>query len=155
MKKNLISPVITLLVIILFVYAALAKLSDYANFQFGLSESPLIAPFAGFLAWAIPAGELAIAVMLVWPPWRLAGLYASFFLMLLFTLYIGGMLLSGMDIPCSCGGILEHMSWGVHLVFNGVYVVLCALAIALEIKKRKSIKHLIYASGNLSKTVTD
>lgn len=137
MKKNLISPVIAVLVIILFVYAALAKLSDYANFKFGLSESPLIAPFAGFLAWAIPAIELAIAVMLVWPAWRLMGLYASFALMLLFTLYIGGMLLSGTDFPCSCGGVLEHMSWGVHLVFNAVYVILCAIGINLELKKRK------------------
>lgn len=141
MKRNLITPVIAVLVIILFVYAALAKISDYANFYFGLSESPLISPFAGFLAWALPASELAIAVMLAWPAWRLAGFFASFILMLLFTLYIGGLLLSGTDIPCSCGGVLEHMSWGVHLVFNGVYVILCAVGAMLELKKRKRVLH--------------
>lgn len=139
MKKNLITPVIAALVIILFVYAALMKLSDYANFQFGLSESPLIAPFAGFLAWAIPAGELCISIMLVWPAWRLAGFIASFILMLLFTLYIGGMLLLGTDIPCSCGGVLEDMSWGMHIVFNSVYVILCGIGINLELKKRKRV----------------
>ena len=155
MKRNLITPVIAILVIILFVYAALAKLTDYANFQFGLSESPIISPIAGFLAWAIPAGELVIAVMLVVPAWRLFGLIASFILMLLFTFYIGGMLMMGTDIPCSCGGILEDMSWGMHIVFNSVYVILIAIGMWLEYKKVKSIKHLIYASGNFSKTVTD
>ena len=139
MKKNLITPVIAVLVIILFVYAALAKLTDYANFKFGLSESPLIAPFAGILAWAIPAGELAIAAMLVLPAWRLTGLVASFILMLLFTLYIGGMLLMGTDIPCSCGCVLEDMSWGMHIVFNSLFVVLCAIGIQLELKKRKRV----------------
>ena len=140
MKRNLITPVISILVIILFVYAALAKLSDYANFKFGLSESPLIAPFAGFLAWAIPAGELAIAVMLAWPAWRLTGLIASFILMLLFTLYIGGLLLLGTDIPCSCGGVLEHMPWGVHLLFNIFYVILCAIGIKLEMQRRRNMQ---------------
>lgn len=141
MKRNLITLVIATLVFILFVYAALMKLTDYANFKFGISESPLIAPFAGFLAWAIPAGELAIAVMLVVPAWRLTGLVASFILMMLFTLYIGGMLLLGTDIPCSCGGVLEDMSWGVHVIFNAFFVVLCAIGIQLEIKKRKRVVH--------------
>lgn len=139
MKKSLITPVIAALVVILFVYAALSKLTDYTNFKFGLSESPIIASFAGFLAWAIPVGELAIAVMLVVPAWRLMGLIGAFVLMLLFTLYIGGMLAMGTDIPCSCGGVLEHMSWGVHLVFNFLYVVLCAIGIMLELKKRKRV----------------
>ncbi len=139
MKKNLITLVIATLVIILFVYAALSKLTDYANFQFGLSESPIIASFAGFLAWAIPVGELAIAVMLAVPAWRLTGLVSSFILMVLFTLYIGGMLLLGTDIPCSCGGVLEEMSWEMHVIFNAFFVVLCAVGIQLELKKRKRV----------------
>lgn len=130
---------IAALVIILFVYAALAKVMDYSNFQFGLSESPLIAPFAVILSWAIPVSELIIAVMLAIPAWRLIGFYAAFVLMLLFTLYIGGLLAVGTEIPCSCGGVLEHMSWGVHLVFNAVYVVLCGIGIQLELKKRKRL----------------
>ena len=121
-KSNAAIVIICTLIIILFVYTASAKLLDYYNFQFGLSESPFIAPFANLLAWAVPAGELLIAVMLVIPVMRLAGLYASGILMSLFTVYIAAMLLFGSDIPCSCGGIVEEMSWGAHIVFNSVFV---------------------------------
>ncbi len=98
--------IISLLLILLMVYAALAKLNDYDNFRFGLSESPIIAPFAGILVWAVPATELLIAAMLALSFLRLAGLYASFVLMLLFTLYIVVMLSFYDHIPCSCGGCI-------------------------------------------------
>lgn len=150
MTRKLFVGIVALLHIILFVYAAWAKLADYTNFQFGLSESPYIASFAGFLAWAVPALEFLIAVLLFLPVTRLAGLYASFLLMLAFTIYIGVMLLSGLEIPCSCGGILEDMSWEVHLVFNSVFVVLSGIAIYLETKHRRTFKHLSYAKRDFS-----
>ncbi|HEX6431552.1 MAG TPA: MauE/DoxX family redox-associated membrane protein [Niastella sp.] len=141
-KSNVAIVIICTLIIALFVYASTAKLLDYYNFQFGLSESPFIAPFANILAWAVPASELIIAGMLVIPALRLTGLYASFLLMLLFTVYIAAMLLSGSDIPCSCGGILENMSWGAHIVFNSAYVVLAAYGIYLQRKKRRTAAYL-------------
>lgn len=136
-KSNVAIGIICTLNIVLFVYAATAKLLDYYNFQFGLTESPFIASFAGILAWAVPASELIIAGLLVAPATRLAGLYASFVLMLLFTIYIAAMLLFGSEIPCSCGGILEEMSWGAHIVFNSAFVVLSAWGIYLQRKKRR------------------
>lgn len=137
MNKTLLVGIVSLLLILLMVYAALAKLNDFYNFRFGLSESPIIAPFAGILAWAVPATELLIAVMLALPFLRLAGLYASFVLMLLFTLYIVVMLSFYDDIPCSCGGVLEEMSWGVHIAFNLLFVLLSAWAIMLEKRRRR------------------
>lgn len=113
------------------------ELLDYENFKFGISESPFIASFAGLLAWAVPASELIIAGMLVVPALRLAGLYASFVLMLSFTIYIAAMLLFGSDIPCSCGGVLEELSWPAHIVFNSVFVLLSALGIYWERKRRQ------------------
>ena len=137
MNRRLIVGIISLLLILLMVYAAWAKLNDYYNFRFGLSESPIIAPFANMLVWAVPATELIIAAMLLLPFTRLAGLYASFILMFLFTGYIIVMLGFYDDIPCSCGGILEEMSWGVHIAFNLLFVFLSAWAIILEKKRRR------------------
>jgi hypothetical protein len=131
--------IICTLIITLFVYTAVAKLSDYSNFQFGLSESPFIASFAGPLSWLIPGSEFSIAVMLMAPAWRLAGLYASFVLLFLFTVYIAVMLLIGADMPCSCGGIIEDLSWGAHVGFNSAFVLLSALGIWLMKIKRRSI----------------
>lgn len=139
MNKRFIVGIVSLLLILLMVYAAQAKLRDYYNFRFGLSESPIIAPFAGLLAWAVPATELIIAALLAIPRLRLAGLYASLVLMTLFTLYIVVMLSFYDNIPCSCGGVLEEMSWGVHIAFNLAFVLLSAWAIMLEKKRRRRL----------------
>lgn len=129
--------IICTLIMMLFVYTAIAKLTDYTNFRFGLSESPFIAPYAGLLAWLIPGSELLIAIMLMVPAYRLAGLYASFVLLFLFTIYIAAMLVIGAEMPCSCGGVLEELSWPAHVVFNSIYVFLSALAIWLIKRKRR------------------
>jgi hypothetical protein len=129
--------IICTLIMMLFVYTAVAKLTDYSNFRFSLTESPFIAPYAGLLAWSIPGSELLIAIMLMLPAYRLAGLYASFVLLFLFTIYIAAMLMTGAEMPCSCGGVLEELSWPAHVVFNSVYVLLSALAIWLIKRKRR------------------
>jgi hypothetical protein len=141
-KSNAAIMIICTLIIALFVYTASAKLLDYYNFHFGLTESPFIAPFANILAWAIPAVEMLIAVMLIIPVLRPAGLYASGILMTLFTVYIAVMLLSGSEIPCSCGGVVEEMSWGAHIVFNSAFVALSAWGIYLQRKKRRTNTNL-------------
>jgi hypothetical protein len=137
-KSNAAIMIICTLIIALFVYTASSKLLDYYNFHFGLTESPFIAPFANILAWAIPGIELLIALMLVIPASQLAALYASGILMSLFTIYISVMLLSGSEIPCSCGGVVEELSWGAHIVFNSVFVILSALGVYLLKRKRRT-----------------
>lgn len=141
-KSNAVIMIICTLTITLFVYTASSKLQDYYNFHFGLTESPFIAPFADILAWAIPGCELLIALMLVIPKTRLAGLYASGILMSLFTIYIAIMLLSDSDIPCSCGGVVEELSWGAHIVFNSAFVILSGLGVYLLRRKRRTLTNL-------------
>lgn len=140
-RSNVAMGIICTLIITLFVYAATAKLLDYYNFQFGLTESPFIAPFANILAWGVPVTEYLIVALLVLPATRLPGLYASFVLMSLFTIYIAAMLLSSSDIPCSCGGVLEEMSWSTHILFNCFFVALSAWGIYLHRKKRRTPTH--------------
>lgn len=141
-KSNAVIMIICTLIITLFVYTASSKLLDFYNFHFGLTESPFIAPFADILAWAIPGSELLIALMLVIPKTRLAGLYASGILMSLFTIYIAIMLLSDSDIPCSCGGVVEELSWGAHIVFNSAFVILSGLGVYLLRRKRRAFTNL-------------
>src|SRR5690606_21323683 len=112
------------LLILLFVYAGISKLLDYDTFKFQLGRSPYVTNMAGFVAWALPAGEIIIAVLLIFQRTRLLGLYASFSLMLLFTGYIYTMLNFSHYIPCSCGGVLSEMSWMQHLIFNIVFTIL-------------------------------
>ncbi|WP_407637169.1 MauE/DoxX family redox-associated membrane protein [Daejeonella oryzae] len=66
------------------------------------------------------------------------GLNFSLFLLIQFTIYIILIMLNVFGrIPCSCGGILEEMSWGQHLVFNLFFLLLTIIAIIHNSKERR------------------
>lgn len=126
--------IIVALLIFLFIYTGLNKILDYQKFEFTLGRSPFIASMSGFIATTLPTGELIISAFLIFKRTRLIGLYASFFLMLLFTGYIWLMLNYAYDLPCSCGGVLAALSWPNHLIFNIVFTALSVIGIILQSK---------------------
>lgn len=123
--------IICFLYIVLFVYAAVSKLLDFENFQVQLGQSPLISSFAGFLSYFVPLLELVLALSLVFLRSRLIGLYFSFFLMGLFSAYIFIMVTFSPFVPCSCGGVLENLTWRQHLYFNLLFVVFGGIGLYL------------------------
>jgi len=138
MLKRTIPSIVALLLVVLFLYTGISKLMDYSVFKEQIAESPILTPIAPFIAWALPLVEFAVAVALFIPAWRLWGLYASSVLMLLFTGYIAALLSFSEELPCSCGGILQEMSWQQHLVFNITFTVLSIVSVILERKRRKA-----------------
>lgn len=148
MKRKWIIEVISALLLLLFCYAALNKLSEYRVFIFQVSESPfkLLARSAHWIAWLIPALELLVAVMLPFTKTRLWAFYGAAGLMLVFTVYIAAMLLSGLPMPCACGGIISALHWPGHLVFNIFFLGLSITGIFLE-KKNKAEMNDMHASS--------
>lgn len=136
MPRKITVDIVVFLYILLLVYAALTKLLDYQKFVIQLGQSPLLTRHAILLAWAVPFIELGISALLIIPRTRLSGLYAAFSLMVMFTTYI--ILASRFSdyVPCSCGGVLEDMTWTQHLIFNGVFILLGLAAILLYPKTR-------------------
>lgn len=132
LKRNIIIEIISSLLIILFIYTALSKLSGYSNFTAQLSKSPFITSYATSLAWTLPAVEILIALLLVFKRTRLLGLYASFFMMSLFTAYLIVMLNFSYHIPCSCGGALQYLSWNEHIVFNAFFIVIAGMGALMK-----------------------
>jgi putative oxidoreductase len=122
--KALFKFTVPLLFILLFTYAATSKLVDAARFQRQLYLQPFPHGMADVLVYALPFTELALALLLCFNRSRLAGLVLSTCLMGLFTGYISYLLLyyPG-NLPCSCGGILNNMSWTAHLAFNWAFVL--------------------------------
>ncbi len=118
--------------IILFVYAAVSKMTDFENFQVQVAQSPLLSAFATFIAYTTVIGELIIALMLCFKKSRLLGLYLFLGFMTAFTVYIFLILNYSPFVPCSCGGVLEDLGWWEHLWFNGVVCFLCVLVILTE-----------------------
>ncbi len=132
MTRKIAVDIVVFSYILLFVYAALTKLLDYQKFVVQLGQSPILTNYAQVLVVVIPFIELGISLMLIFPKTRLKGLYAAFGLMVMFTTYI--VLASRFSdyVPCSCGGVLEGMTWTQHLIFNTVFVLLALIGILLQ-----------------------
>jgi uncharacterized membrane protein YphA (DoxX/SURF4 family) len=133
--RNISIDIIAGLLSALFIYTGVNKLLDYDDFVFQLGRSPYLQHLAKFIAIPLPVGELLIVIALIIPRTRLLGLYASFFLMFLFSGYVWIMLHKSYYLPCTCGGILQKMSWQQHFVFNVGFTVLSLAGILLQVNK--------------------
>ncbi|UPK68060.1 MauE/DoxX family redox-associated membrane protein [Chitinophaga filiformis] len=144
MKRDHIVFIIAVLLQVLFLYAAVSKVSDMEKFRTEVGQSPLLTYFVQPIAIGVPAFELAIVVLLYFSSTRLMGLYLSFFLMTTFTAYVVAIMYFASYVPCSCGGILSEMNWEQHLVFNltftGIALAGVILAETLLFKIDKKVK---------------
>jgi len=146
MKRNHVTEIIAALFILLFVYTATSKLLEFYSFRTVLSRSPLIGKNAFLLAWVLPLAELVIALLLFFPRSRRLGLWASLGLMVLFTAYLGYMITFASHLPCSCGGVIRHMTWTQHLVFNFFFTLLALTAIWWEKRRSRPSDRVIYSA---------
>ncbi len=139
--NRIIVKIISILFIVLFVYAAVSKILDYETFRVQLAQSPLLSAYAGIIAWCIPVIEIGISFLLMVPKFRTIAIYAAFTLMVMFTAYIYIILNYSDFIPCSCGGVLEKLSWTQHLIFNLVFIMLAGVAVffTVQINNKKTL----------------
>jgi hypothetical protein len=144
--RNVSIEVVAALLVILFIYTGMNKLIDYNNFAFQLRRSPYMQHLVKFIAIPLPVGELMIVALLIFKRTRLLGFYTSFFLMSLFTGYVWLMLHKSPYLPCSCGGILQAMSWNTHLIFNTVFTGLSLFGVILQGNK---FSHIQKKEGSL------
>lgn len=136
---NILVEIVALLFTILFLYTGISKIIDYSIFKIQLADSPLFKNIANEIAIILPISEFVVCILLLRPLWRLKGLYASLILMLVFSGYIIYILTVNQNLPCSCGGIIELLSWKGHLIFNGIMIILALISIILS-KRNNEIK---------------
>jgi len=138
MKRSIVADSIAYFFVLLFLYTGIAKLMDIPNFRNELSSSPGLGGLSWIITWALPIGEILLAVMLFLPRWRLRGLYATLVLMTLFTGYVITLLLIDDQLSCSCGGIIEALNPLQHIVFNSACVILSLVGILTARKQQPS-----------------
>lgn len=130
--------IIPALLIILFVYAAISKLLTFSEFRQQLYNQTFPHWLANILLYLLPATEIATAALLSFKRSLVTGLLGSCILLAAFTGYISLVMLHYWDrVPCSCGGILNHMSWTTHLIFNWFFLILNLIAIYFFYAERK------------------
>lgn len=127
--RQVLADVISCLLVVLFGYAAMSKAIDYDLFISQMRQSPMLMHFAPVLGWAVPSFEIMISVALLFKRSQHTALYASFSLMVLFSAYIVAILNYSEYIPCSCGGVIQHMSWNQHFWFNIFFVLASGIAV--------------------------
>jgi hypothetical protein len=132
MKQKTLSEIIATLLILLFVYAGASKLFVYNEFKSQLGRSPVVKSIAPYLAFILPLTEFITAGMLAVTATRSKGFLLSAILMTLFTGYIIYMLLFEKHLPCSCGGVLEQLTWKQHLLFNIFFLGIALAGIRIE-----------------------
>jgi uncharacterized membrane protein YphA (DoxX/SURF4 family) len=140
--KRAITIIVSVLLTLLFLYAAYYKLKDYHTFVTQLSLSPITGGYENILAWLIPSLEIILAISLLFNRTRLKALWGAFFLMLLFTTYIFVLTHFFINPGCSCGGIISKLSWKGHFYFDLGFTLLAGMALSLMPEKQKAKKQL-------------
>ena len=148
MAKNVLLEIIIALLVLLFLYAGVTKAMDYNFFATQLLRSPWINGYAGYIAWVVPAFEILIAIMLLLGGnFRKFALFAYAGSLIVFSIYITAVLLSGEKVPCSCGGLIQNLSWPKHILLNLSFAVLAVIAILLQ-RNKSGIEHINYSYQN-------
>lgn len=132
--------IISSLLLMLFLYTAVSKLLHFTSFIIAMAKSPAIYEYAKPLAYTVPSIEIIIAILLFVPRTRRIGLWSSFILMAIFSIYVAYMLIAHhTDLPCTCGGVLKQLTWPQHLIFN-IFFTLLAFAGILLTRKSKGFE---------------
>jgi hypothetical protein len=139
-KRNSIIEVIAALFILLFMYTALSKSFDIKKTIGVVKQVPFFSHYALLISWGVVIIEYLTSILLFIPKTKKAGLYLSFCLLLLFTIYIALMIAFVPKLPCSCGGVISKMSWKQHLGFNVTFMLLGIIGIVLY-KEPKSLEN--------------
>lgn len=136
MKRKIVIELLSSLLILLFVYTSVSKWLAFKKFIGEMNNQPFPNWMTPILVWTLPAAEVLIAGLLMFDRTQLIGFRASLILMLLFTVYTVLVLLKVFGrTPCSCGGVIEQLSWGQHLFFNLFFVGVALTGIWLKRKE--------------------
>jgi hypothetical protein len=141
-KSNL-SNLIAAFMMFLFVYTATSKFLNLPALRAVLIKSKFPGVVADFGSIVIPSVEIIIALLLFVPFSRRFGFIASTVLMLLFTLYIVVMMLSLPELPCSCGDVIQSMTWTQHLIFNVIVTLISYLGFCFYQNSTQELKILL------------
>jgi len=120
------------LLIILWTYSSVSKLTEFGKFKQAMLTQVFPRWVGHLLIYLLPVIELSLAGLLLFKETRYYGMYASFFLMLLFTLYVGGAVLHIYSkYPCACGGLFNRLGWAKHFIVNIVLTIIALIGVLL------------------------
>ncbi len=116
----------------LYLYSSLVKILNLNGFHNTLLKSPMFdSALASVLVYVVPIWEMLISVVIV-SKTSLIGYFASFFTMVSFTIYLILIYTQFPLAPCSCGGVINSLSYEWHIALNLFFASLSIVAISLK-----------------------
>ncbi|MCP1995015.1 MauE/DoxX family redox-associated membrane protein [Flavobacterium sp. HSC-61S13] len=136
MKKKYFTVIVSSFLIIFFSYTAANKFLNLDDFKFNLIKTGLFKDdILPLVAYAAIGMELLCVALLIWR--RKLGMTISLVMMILFTIYIIYLQLSGRYEVCGCGGILNGLKYEYHLIINMIIIALITL---VKLEKNENTK---------------
>jgi len=127
--KDWIVYFIRIICAMLFVFSGFEKIITHSQFERGLEKVNVIGSYAKIIGWAVPVLELLVALLIIVNKTSRFGLKLFVMLMLIFTVYIGIMLLLADRLPCHCNILIQQLSWSEHIIFNVAFIAIAFFAI--------------------------
>ena len=117
--KNLIISIAIFANFIIFFYSGIDKLLHFNQFVNNFSKSPFspqkyLEELCAFIIFL----EIGFSILLFFDRTKRISLIGFGILSFLFSSYISLMIFFSPYLPCSCGGIIDLLSWNEHLVLT-------------------------------------
>ena len=104
---------------ILWFYTGGSKYFNAHDFRIALNKQPIPEWLKVDVLKYLPWTEFAVGLLLWFKRTWFIGFSLSLVLMTAFTFYVAaGLAHLFKYMPCSCGGIFNHMDWDTHLIVN-------------------------------------
>ncbi|QOW09914.1 hypothetical protein Q73A0000_05835 [Kaistella flava (ex Peng et al. 2021)] len=135
--KKIICTIITVFFVILFSYAVISKAGNFEYFRNQLEQAPGLQRFGETLAYSILVLQVTAIFLLCYEHSRLWGLCLTFGMVTVFAGYIALIQTDSKNLPCTCIGLFEKMTWKDNLVLN-LGLMITALTGILTMKAGRS-----------------
>jgi hypothetical protein len=122
------------ILLFLWIYSFAIKVRNIEAFKLKLARSPIIhQDWILILSYTITILELCAIFLLCFSKLRDWGLYLSFFLLSLFTIYLIILINHPGYSPCGCAGIFEALPLSAHILLNIFVMILNLLLVIFPI----------------------
>ncbi|MGJ1537145.1 MauE/DoxX family redox-associated membrane protein [Sphingobacterium multivorum] len=153
---KIIYQIILITLMALWIPISLDKFMNYELFKSAMIQQPFSDQLGEFLAYSLPALELAVGLLFILPKTRLWAFSLSSLLMAAFVAYVGLAVLKVWGkFPCGCGLVFHQIGWIAHLWLNIGFLLISLLGLGLELYslKNQTFKNTIAvhsANNNIS-----
>lgn len=138
--KKTIPFAVSIFFVILFCYACISKILDFRNFQSQLGQSPGLAGYEIVVAYGIISLQMITVILLCFQTFRILGLWFTFGILSVFAGYVAFILIYSENLPCTCIGLFEKISWKGNLILNIGLIITTVTGIIVQRSEIKNNK---------------